>query len=550
MNEDAIKKPIYKKASFYVVAIVLIIACFLCILFATNKDTRRLNLAGYVINVPSDWQIKLEGEVADFYGEAAGDTPIGKARLINTETAEEDFGKWFYFKSAPTKSQDTKRYAAPLTEQIYQESENEYTLYAFSSLPNPQPYHFVMYFDNEYVKKSTTKKILKSLVIPDAGKNPPPKNIAAPSPDELGEKSVYKIVSEDYTEVHFESELDAFINHIEKSDEPKEISIFSYKKESDLLILDGWQHLIFNGKKTFIYKYYQTESGTYSYNNNPAEILKITKISDDENDITRYILSFADKKKAEGLLFEIPKNQYHDNSAELLTYMGTKVGDNSAVGAILDLLPTRGLTRTRFELNTDSAPYSIIIYYDVNDQQKAYKDGKPDKTQADKNAAIIFSLVENADVITMDIAGEQLTYKREKIEKQFDADVREYSHEPKKFTQYVEKVQNLNEKSLTEQTPTDSSAVVGDVVYSSSVTISYDSKVTHPKTGKKVSVGPYAKRFGYDAYLGKPISCVIYRAASGYKAVASCGGAVLLEYSLADEAALNNAISTISAYGG
>ncbi|MBQ4515248.1 MAG: DUF4825 domain-containing protein [Clostridia bacterium] len=550
MNDDAIKKPFYKKVSFYIVAIALIITCVIGIFLATNKDTRRLNLAGYVINVPSDWQIELEGEVASFYGEAASDTPIGKARLINTETAKEDFGKWFYFKSSPAKSQDTKKYAAPLTEQIYQENESEYTLYAFSSLPNPQPYHFVMYFNNEYVKKGTAKKILKSLVIPDAGMNPPPKNIAAPAPDELGENSVYKIVSEDYTEVHFESELDSFINHIEKSDEAKEISIFSYKKEGDFLVLDGWQHLSYSGKKTLIYKYYQTESGTYSYNNNPAEISKISKLSDEENDITRYVIGFADKKKKNEILFEIPKNQYHDNSAKLLTYMGTQVGDNSAVGAILDLLPTRGLTRTKFELNTDSAPYSITIYYDVNDEEKAYKDGKLDKTLADKNAAIIFSLVENADVIIMNIADEQLTYKREKIEKQFDADVREYSHEPKKFTQYVEKVQNLNEKNLTEQSTTDSSSVVGDVVYSSSVTISYNTKVTHPKTGKKVSVGPYAKRFGYEAYLGKPISCVIYRATSGYKAVASCGGAVLLEYSLADEAALNNAIATIHAYGG
>ncbi|MBR5156498.1 MAG: DUF4825 domain-containing protein [Clostridia bacterium] len=549
MNEDAIKKPICKKISFYIVAIVLITACLVSILILANKDTRKLNLAGYVINVPHNWQIKLEGEVAAFYGDSSGDTPVGKARLVNTETAKEDFGKWFYFKSAPTKSTDTKRYAAPLCEQIYQESENEYTLYAFSSLPNPQPYHFIMYFDNEYVKKGTAKKILKSLVIPDAGKNPPPKNIAAPTPDELRENSVYKIVSQDYTEVHFESELDAFINHTNTFKDEKQISVLSYKKEGDLLILESWKHLSYNGKKTLIYNYYQTESGSYSYNNNPAEITDINKISDDENDITRYLVSFSDKEKKNEVLFEIPKNQYHDNSESLLAYTGTKVGDASAVGAILDLLPARGLTRTKFELNTDSSPYSITIYYDVNDESNVYKDGSLDKTQTDKNAAVIFSLVENADVITMDIAGEQLIYKREKIEKQFDADVREYSHEPKKFTQYVEKVQNLNDDNLTEPA-SDSSSVVGDVVYSSSVTISYDTKVTHPKTGKKVSVGPYAKRFGYDAYLGKSISCVIYRAASGYRAVASCNGTVLLDYSLADEVALNNAIATIRAYGG
>lgn len=550
MSEESAKKSFWHRPVTYILIAVLILACVGGIFLMTNKDTRRLNLAGYVILVPGQWQIKLDGEVAVFYGEDAGETPIGKARLINSETAASDFGKWFYFKSEPQNSREIKKYAAPLTEQTYAENDREYTLYAFSSLPNPQPYHFMMYFDNEYVKKGAAKKILKSLVIPNAGENPPPKNLAAPAPDETNENSVYKIISQEYTEVHREAELDSFIKHIKSSDEPKEISLLSYKKEGDLYVLDGWQHLSFSGKRTLLYKYYQTESGAYSYNNNPTEILEITKISDNENDITKYIADFADKDKADETIFEIPKNQYHDNSEALLAYTGTLVGDNSAVGAILDLLPARGLKRTSFELNTDSEPYGIVINYDVTDEEKAYKEGKLDKSQADKNAAVIFSLVENADAITMNIAGEQLIYKREKVDAQFNADVREYSHEPKKFTQYVEKVQNFNEKEQTEVAPSGTSSVVGDVVYSSTVTISYDTKVTHPRTGKKVSVGPYANKYGYGQYLGKPISCVIYRAAYGYRAVASCAGDVLLEYSLADEGDLNNAISTIQAYGG
>ncbi len=550
MSEADIKKNIWLKPVIYVLIAVFVLAVLGGIFIVKNNDVKRLNLAGYVICVPRDWQIKLEGEVAVFYGEGAGESQIGKARLINTETAPEDFGKWFYFKSEPKSLKETKKYAAPLTESVYSEADGEYTLYAFSALPNPQPYHFVMYFNNEYVKKAAAKKILKSLVIPDAGENPPPKNIEAPAPDELAENSVYKITFNEYTEAYGESELDSFIKHIKESKEPKDISILSYKQEGDLYVLDSWKYLYYNGKKTLSYKYYQTDGGVYSYNNNPAEIIKISKISDDENDITRYVVSFSDKKKADETLFEIPKNQYYDNSEALLAYTGTKVGDSAAVGAILDLLPTRGLTRTSFELKTDSEPYKMIINYDVSDETKVYKDGKLDSSQADKNAAVIFSLVENADEITMNIAGEELTYKREKVEERFDADVREYSNEPKKFTQYVEKVQNLKEEELNKTTPQGSDSVVGDVVYSSSVTVSYNTMVTHPVTGKKVAIGPYAKKYGYSQYLGRPISCVIYRASSGYRAVASCGGAVLLEYPLADEAALNNAIATVRAYGG
>lgn len=87
-----------------------------------------------------------------------------------------------------------------------------------------------------------------------------------------------------------------------------------------------------------------------------------------------------------------------------------------------------------------------------------------------------------------------------------------------------------------------------DIVYSGTVVISSDTLVTHPDTGEKVAVGPYAEARGFGAYLNKPINCVIKRSGSGYIATASCNGAVIASYPLNSEAELNWAISMIKAY--
>lgn len=96
--------------------------------------------------------------------------------------------------------------------------------------------------------------------------------------------------------------------------------------------------------------------------------------------------------------------------------------------------------------------------------------------------------------------------------------------------------------------PEESTATNGEVVYSGTVVISSGTLVTHPDTGEKVAVGPYAETRGYGAYLDKPISCVIKRSGSGYIATASCGGSVIASYPLNSEAELNWAIGMIKAY--
>lgn len=559
-NNRIEKKSIWKRPLMYIVLIAVLILGTLAgggvWLLSAQANTQRLNLAGYSVLVPANWEIRLDGETAVFYCSESGGAPIGKARLINQEVSPADFGKWFYLETAAVSETTSDKYAAPLTEQAYQEGGTDYTEYVFSSLPNPQPYHFAMYFDREYVSSRTTRRILKSFFVPDPGANPPPKNIPAPAEEEAAQSSVYLIRQAEQTLVHNTAQLDSFIEGM-NSGAPSAVNLLSYRREGESLALDSWFYLDFDGERTLLYTYYQTEDGSYSYNNNPERLSAIEKTQDGEQELTAYLAVPADSTAQKTTLLKFPKNPYQEQQNALLQHKGALVGDNSSVGAILDSLPTPGLVRTQFALQTDHEPYSIRVSYEVTDADKAYPNGALNRQQLEKNAAVVFSLVENADKISMEIKNgektETLDFSRKNAEEYFKGDVRDYPQEPQKFRQYLEDVQNMppsTPKPPVSGNASSSSGVLGEVVYSTSVTIPHGMMVTHPRTGEQVVIDPYAERYGYSQYLGKPISCVIYRTGSGYHLVASCGGAALAEYDMASDRDKDYVIGMIQSYGG
>lgn len=547
------KKPC-KKRLFWILAslaVLIILAALFLPSALWTTSTQKLNLAGYTILLPDSWVIKFDGETAVFYGEGAGNTPIGKARLINSETKNEELGRWFGFTNAPT-NQKTVSAKKPLAVLAFNENERNLTLYSFSELPNPQPHHFAIYFDDKYVSEKTVNRILKSFYIPDSGETPPEKNISAKTPDELDAEDnvIYTIKTDAHSIVHNSSRLDEFIDNTKNKTNDK-IFLYSYRQEGESLILLNMLCLDNYKKTTLLYKYYQTEDGVYSYSNNPKKVYAIAK-NETEDKTTRYEAAFDKKSANTDVIFEYPLNPYQNKQELLMSYKGTLAGDNSAIGAILDLLPTDGFSRTGFSLKTDELPYEIVIDYEVSDLDLAYKDDAIYSAPFEKNAAVIFSLVDNVDKITANIKdGDKtlvVTHTRESAEGRFSGDVRSFAKEPKKFKNYLENVQNIPPETTTPVK--DSGSVLGEAVYSRTVTIPSGMLVTHPRTGKKVVVDPYAKRFGYAQYLGKPITCVIYRSGTGYRAIASSGGAVLLEYSMADDNDKNYVISMINAYFG
>lgn len=95
---------------------------------------------------------------------------------------------------------------------------------------------------------------------------------------------------------------------------------------------------------------------------------------------------------------------YENSCAEQLFESRTAyVGDNSAVANIIGLLDfPSDVAYDHIELQTNSEPYGIEVYFSVTSEVKsAYDTSEPENIDVfRKNACIAFSLIENADEIT------------------------------------------------------------------------------------------------------------------------------------------------------
>ena len=101
-------------------------------------------------------------------------------------------------------------------------------------------------------------------------------------------------------------------------------------------------------------------------------------------------------------------------------YKGTYVGNNSAVGAILNELPLE-----EFSLKTDQPPYEMTIRY-KNFQQTKAEIGKEEarmvsaKTALKGNAILLFALIENVDCIHFNLQNqEETSFNREELTEEF-----------------------------------------------------------------------------------------------------------------------------------
>lgn len=80
------------------------------------------------------------------------------------------------------------------------------------------------------------------------------------------------------------------------------------------------------------------------------------------------------------------------------------------------------------------------------------------------------------------------------------------------------------------------------------------SMVTHPRTGNKVVIDPYAEKYGVSQYLGKTITITVYEGGTAdnpkIRAVATCGGSVVYSTTFATQAEKRSFISMVQSYGG
>ena len=129
----------------------------------------------------------------------------------------------------------------------------------------------------------------------------------------------------------------------------------------------------------------------------------------------------------------------YDTLDNLLEHRSRYIGDASNVGNLLDKLPY-GKVKEGIELDTDSKPYGITINYRLEDidasNQDAIKNVEP--TLLD-NALILFSLIENVDIVRFKILPSDtvVQFERTQLQQFFDKDLWEYSSTRKDFQEFL-----------------------------------------------------------------------------------------------------------------
>ncbi len=133
-------------------------------------------------------------------------------------------------------------------------------------------------------------------------------------------------------------------------------------------------------------------------------------------------------------------------SAEELWKARTKyIGDNSAVGQLIGLLPIpEGLQYDHFKLHTSERPYVLEIVYSTSTETLKYydKEEKDIEESFGNNAILLLALIDNADQISTIITDGKLKKGfinvREWADDSVGRDVRHYAKSPEKLQELID----------------------------------------------------------------------------------------------------------------
>lgn len=121
------------------------------------------------------------------------------------------------------------------------------------------------------------------------------------------------------------------------------------------------------------------------------------------------------------------------------------VGDNSAVGRLIGLLPVPlGLQYDHFELQTATQPYKVEIVYSVPTELLEEYDTENSSANNSfrANALFLLALIENADEIQATLTDGSrkvsFTNRREWADHTVDGDVRDYAQSPEKLQELID----------------------------------------------------------------------------------------------------------------
>ncbi len=129
----------------------------------------------------------------------------------------------------------------------------------------------------------------------------------------------------------------------------------------------------------------------------------------------------------------------------LYKYKTEYVGDASKVGGIVSLLDfPEGVNYDHFELFTDSSPHSITVYLKTDVQTGNYFRGEANRAQFQKNAIVMFSLVDNVDYINFSLDDNKNEYDMQYIRAwandKMGRDVRELAESREEFERLLEEM--------------------------------------------------------------------------------------------------------------
>jgi len=107
---------------------------------------------------------------------------------------------------------------------------------------------------------------------------------------------------------------------------------------------------------------------------------------------------------------------------DLFKFKGTYVGDNSAIGNIVNQL--QGAEHLKgFELKSEEKPHGIILNYDGSEPEQSHK------ITAVYNATFLFTLVQNVDWITFNFGNQEYKITKENLQNWYEEDFRKLPNE-------------------------------------------------------------------------------------------------------------------------
>ncbi len=508
------------KVLFMCISGLIVIAVVVIAQISLNSLKGVIALRGYEFSVPKSYSLCDDGSIKNKKG-----TEIG--RLLAIDEAPDIENAQNYSGVLVSGGIEKEEFSEKVIKNTFNSDKGKVIQYFVYGLPNPEPYALSLVFYKDEVREGLADKIAKTLKFYEIGENPPPKNLFPITYADIGNDKVFKTTLLDGSiMVKNINLLDEFTKLCgDKKDAGVDILEF-VQSENGIMELKKWYYLESGKKSGYVYSYYNKDGSAYTYDNNPLVFSGIKREVYEDKGLTSYNISLAEEMYQSVL--DIPLNIYREYADELLA-MKLGESDNESIYKILEKIMTKEqLECVKAQKNGNELKLTFS------------KTELLDRGKLPKDVVVLFSLISDIEKITVsdDAKNTYVFYRNEMLNS-----VNGSSKNHDDFVKLTEEIENIAPAE-----PEDENSNDGEVVYSGTILVSRGSMVTHPRTGKKVLVDPYAEKYGVSHYLGKPITCTIKRKGSGYVATAVCGGSVIASSELANETELNRMIGMIESY--